>query len=330
MPCVGISRTGDRFSEYEGGNSQGENRKDQETISISTLLRKSLTERLSKVNGETLLYSNGSSVSTSTIQVPSTTTNYRSLHEEVIRKQNCVTQGGKNGTGLVGAVSGSEQRTVHTVHCPTDSNPIRCFQVRLGSSVPRETIWGPWSQEERREPINLLELKTAQMAVMTFAERLKPESIHLQMDDHTALAYIRKMQDKVNQNMNQVGQELWELLIGNGITIIVEYLPGKLNPLPDKESREKDSSKWKLNPKIFQKMFNKRSCLEIDLFDSSPRVLLLEKRPIESGNTCIATELEESKCTYISLLFPSGSSSGKSLLLIAPAWQLQAWYPCLL
>ena len=124
MPCVGISRIGNRFSEYEGGNSQGENRKDQETISISTLLRKSLSEALSKVNGETLLYTNGSSVSTSTIQVPPTTTNYRSLHEEVIRKQNCVTQRGKNGTGLAGAESGSEQQTVHTVYCPTDSNPI--------------------------------------------------------------------------------------------------------------------------------------------------------------------------------------------------------------
>ena len=34
-------------------------------------------------------------------------------------------------------------RMVHTVHCPTDSNPIRCFQVRLGSSVPRTISWRP-------------------------------------------------------------------------------------------------------------------------------------------------------------------------------------------
>ena len=51
------------------------------------------------------------------------------------------TQGGKNGTRLMDTESGSEQRTVHTVHCPTDGNPIQCFQVRLGSSVPR-TIAG--------------------------------------------------------------------------------------------------------------------------------------------------------------------------------------------
>ena len=74
MPCVGISDIESRFSKYEGGTSQGESRKDQETMSVSTLVRKSLSEGLSKVNGETLLYGNGSSASTSAIQGPSTTT----------------------------------------------------------------------------------------------------------------------------------------------------------------------------------------------------------------------------------------------------------------
>ena len=59
---------------------------------ISNLVRKSISEELSKVNGETLLYGNGSSTSTSAIQEPLTTLNYRSLYEEVIRRHNCVTK----------------------------------------------------------------------------------------------------------------------------------------------------------------------------------------------------------------------------------------------
>ena len=158
MLCVGTSRIGNRFSEYEGGTSQVETGKGQETISIFTLVRKSLSEGLSKVNRETLLYSNGSSASTSTIQGPSTTTKHRSLHEGVMQRHNCGTKGGKNGTGLVGAESGFGQRMVHTVNCPTDSNPIQCFQVRLGAVCTGES-GGLWSQEEKREHINLLELK---------------------------------------------------------------------------------------------------------------------------------------------------------------------------
>ena len=38
-----------------------------------------------------------------------------------------------------------------------------------------QSTGGPWSKEERREHINLLELKAAHMAVLIFAERLKPE-----------------------------------------------------------------------------------------------------------------------------------------------------------
>ena len=44
MPCVGISGIVNRFSEHEGGTSQGESRIDQETMSISTLVCKSLSE----------------------------------------------------------------------------------------------------------------------------------------------------------------------------------------------------------------------------------------------------------------------------------------------
>ena len=92
LPCVGISGIGNRFSEFEDGTSQGESRKDRETMPISNLVRKSISEELSKVNGETLLYGNGSSTSTSAIQEPLTTLNYRSLYEEVIRRHNCVTK----------------------------------------------------------------------------------------------------------------------------------------------------------------------------------------------------------------------------------------------
>ena len=46
----------------------------------------------------------------------------------------------------------------------------------------------------------------------------------------------------------------------------VEYLPGKLNTLADKGSQKKDSSKWKLNPKIFQKLCCVGGRPEMDLY----------------------------------------------------------------
>ena len=55
MPCIGIFGIVNRFSEYESGTSQGESRIEQETMSISTLISKSLSEGLSKPNGDSPL-----------------------------------------------------------------------------------------------------------------------------------------------------------------------------------------------------------------------------------------------------------------------------------
>ena len=78
----------------------------------------------------------------------------------------------------------------------------------------------------------------------------------------------------MNQIINQVSKELWKLLIRNGITITVEYLPGKLKILADKECQRKDSSEWKLNPRVFQKLCYVRRRPEIDLFDTRVKTQL--------------------------------------------------------
>ena len=51
MSCVVISTSGNRFSEYEGGASQRETRKYQETMSISTLVEKVSVRDLAKITG---------------------------------------------------------------------------------------------------------------------------------------------------------------------------------------------------------------------------------------------------------------------------------------
>ena len=51
MSCVVISVSGNRFSEYEGGASRRETRKDQETMSSSTLAEKVSVRDLAKITG---------------------------------------------------------------------------------------------------------------------------------------------------------------------------------------------------------------------------------------------------------------------------------------
>ena len=110
-----------------------------------------------------------------------------------MQRHNFVTQGGKNRSRLVGAES-----NLNNGRCILSTVPkivIECDASKSGwgAVCQGQSAGGPWSQEGRREHINFLELKAAHMTVLVFAERLKPESIHLQMDNQAALAYIRKM-----------------------------------------------------------------------------------------------------------------------------------------
>ena len=78
--------------------------------------------------------------------------------------------------------------------------------------------------------MNLLELKAAHTVVLIFAERLKPESIHLQMASQAwGCISVHKKNGEYKKKKNQPNElRIVEILIGNEITITAEYLPGKL------------------------------------------------------------------------------------------------------
>ena len=173
------------------------------------------------------------------------------------------------------AESRSEQRTVHPVHCPTDGNPIRCFQVRLGGSVPRTISWGPLVTRGKKGAYQPSRIESSSYGCIDFRRQIKTR-VNSLADGQSGCISIHKKNGgggagkggggTLNQKMNQVCKELWELVIGNGITITVECLLGKLSTLADEVSRKKDSSERKLNPRIFQKLCYVRGRPEIDLF----------------------------------------------------------------
>ena len=67
----------------------------------------------------------------------------------------------------------------------------------------------------------------------------------------------------------QVAKEIWDYLLANGIAVTAEYLPSSLNIQADWQSRNhRDTSDWKLNPKMFSQIVKIRGIPKIDLFAS--------------------------------------------------------------
>ena len=118
---------------------------------------------------------------------------------------------------------------------------------------------GPWSQEEWKAHINILELKAVHLAILTFTKFKIVHRIHVHMDN------------KVAHSKDILGhsKQIWHYLQSKKITSTAEYLPGHLNVTANWESRNfQDTSNWKLFPEIFAKICQKLVTPSIDLFAS--------------------------------------------------------------
>eukprot|EP00794_Sanderia_malayensis_P004488 gene4488-5083_t len=134
------------------------------------------------------------------------------------------------------------QCTGETTETPTPRNDhsVRCNGVAQGgwgAATQGMTTGGAWTQQEKKLHINILEMMAAEMAIKTFTKGKNVKSIHLKVDNMTALHYILKMGGTKNMTLIAITKRIWEYLLANGITLTVEYIPSKLKKSADWESR---------------------------------------------------------------------------------------------
>ena len=137
-------------------------------------------------------------------------------------------------------------------------------QRQVGDFLSEDSIGGVWSQVEQALHINILELRVAKFAILTFCRYKEDLRTIVQMDNHAPLAYLVKMGGSRNLLMIQEAKEIWEFCLANQITLTVEYLPETLNIRADKTS----SNKWILNKPIFQKVIQALGPMYVDLLAS--------------------------------------------------------------
>ena len=167
-----------------------------------------------------------------------------------------------------GEFTSSEQQTTENRNA-TVNNSNGCFQSSLGGQSAREPPRGNLVISGRTKHINILELIAVKLAILTFTIGKSVTVIHLQIDNMTALSYLVKMGGSLNPELLQVAKEIWDYLLANGIAVTAEYLPSSLNIQADWQSRNhRDSSDWKLNPKIFPQIVKIRGIPQIYLFAS--------------------------------------------------------------
>jgi len=198
---------------------------------------------------------------------------------------------------------------------------------------------GRWNPEEATNHINWLELKASWLCLLSFASHTNNVHISMKLDNTCAITYINA-QGGVIKSLDKLANELWLWCKQRNIWLTASHIPGSQNTVADKKSRVfHNNTEWSLSDDIFSSIIDKWGVPDIDLFASRLNFkvkpyISWEADPHSFGVDAFSINWNSFKLCYA---FPPFKLIGKVLsklksdkaemLLIAPDWSTQHWYP---
>jgi predicted lactoylglutathione lyase len=206
-------------------------------------------------------------------------------------------------------------------------------------------VHGLWSESEAIEHINILELKAVWLALLAFASSLRNVHLAVKCDNSTAVAYINNLGGIKSEKLNDLSKQIWLWCYERNIFLSAFHIAGKENIQADYLSRiSKNGTEWSLNKEVFWSLSDTFD-LQVDLFASSVNKKLekyVSWGPDMEALANNAFSFDWSTLDYNIYAFPpfslidrilekiSKEKLKNGMLLIAPYWPTQAWFPSLL
>uniref|UniRef100_A0A8D8SW92 Polyprotein P3 n=1 Tax=Cacopsylla melanoneura TaxID=428564 RepID=A0A8D8SW92_9HEMI len=138
-----------------------------------------------------------------------------------------------------------------------------------GATISGVHLSQKWTKEQELWHINRKELYGVRAVILRNQGLLTNHSLILQSDNQTVCAYIRKQGGLRSASLLLETEKLLNLSHSLNITIKPFFIPGVLNTLADRLSRQSSLPDWHLKPSITSKIFQRWGTPEIDLFASS-------------------------------------------------------------
>ena len=211
-----------------------------------------------------------------------------------------------------------------------------------GAECQGTTTQGQWSEEERTQHINVLELKAAELALKSFIHLWQGSRVRFRLDNTTAASQILKMGSPRSLRCLVVTQEIWEHVLLHKSTAIAQHLPGKENVIADQQSRVfRDSSIWRPDSQVFAALRSLFPLIQVDLFADRlnhqlARYWSWHPDPHAEGVDALTTVWNSMRADAFPLfrlvhrILKKVQDERSELLLVAPVWGQQPWYPLLL
>ena len=212
-------------------------------------------------------------------------------------------------------------------------------KIGWGASWRKIQTGGRWNIQESQDHINILELKAAFFALKAFMKDQSNEVICLKIDNSTAIAYLNNKGGTHSHQLLHLTLEIWKSCETKRLYLLAQHVPERNNVVADEESRKmKDNNDWKIDSNVIQPLI--KEC-QIDLF-ASRLTHQLDKyvswRP-DPGEIHVDAFTMNWR-NLITYAFPPFSlipavlhktkKEMATLILIAPLWSAQPWWPLLI
>ncbi|VDL82191.1 unnamed protein product [Nippostrongylus brasiliensis] len=202
---------------------------------------------------------------------------------------------------------------------------------------------GRWSREESLRHINILELQAAFFGLKSFGSGWRDINVLLELDNTTAIAYLKRCGGTTNETLSELAKDIWDWCTERRIRLLPTHRPGIENSEADRESRSfgREVAEWSLNSQVVEKMFAYYGRPSVDLFASRlnhklPSYFSLNPDP---GATKVDAFAQSWWGTF-GFAFPPFALVGRvirkairdrsSIIIVAPLWRSQYWFPLLL
>ena len=239
-----------------------------------------------------------------------------------------------------------------------DQNILKgyCFQPRsyLVTLTTDASLWGwgahlngylvqgRWSKLQSLRHVNLLELEAVFLAVKHFLPFLKNQNVLIRTDNTTVMHYINKQGGTRSRPLCHMSWDLWNLVLKNNMQIKAAHIMGKRNYLADLLSRKEiRSGEWVLKSSVVNSLFALWGQPMIDLFATQEnKKAMLFCSWIPSQHAFALDALSVAWENMYAYAFPPIQLIHRVLchmkqyqctvILIAPCWPRQQWFPILL
>ncbi len=212
-----------------------------------------------------------------------------------------------------------------------------------GAHIDENLVSGLWSTEQQLLHINNLEMLAVILALQHFHHLVTGHRVLVMTDNTTVVGQIRNQGGTHSIELYELTKQLLQWTDQNGVTLTPRHIPGHLNVIADRLSRENQiiQTEWSLAPAVARSLWKVWGQPHLDLFATQENSKLpVYVSPLPDTQAWKIDALSFSWTNLWMYAFPPipllpevlqrVMSTQCDVVLIAPQWPTQSWYTTLL